>query len=1447
MDMAKRKKNKLEDAYQVERMQAGGIKKFFGALHSGDRALPLILPRANLSNKYIEDSAVRFARQLMGEHVTDSTNPKNLNNLAGRSATEVERLKGVDYKLEPWGQVAPESIYTPKAGEVRIAIPGDQTVSNQTLVELNGMPMHSQQQGGSRYGLGQMHDPDPDKWEAWKSGQTQAKNLQAKIDRLAGQYGTNDVIGSHFAMGPVANNYAMHMADANLQAIDWSKVNFNELKKFEKLIAYGDKSPKGGRYPDWAGLTDYDAAMDLMRTNSHARKWFNNRMKTPSDTSPAGLPNGLDVQWAVTEPRLRNMEINTTGLMNYQMQPYRAVDKLGFNHNTYTDTLYGKAKGAQEVLTPFEIAFPDAAQHVASTQLPSHFTGTIGKIYPHQVIDDQYINQYMQFIDRVKGLTKKDGGAVNAPAASMDGEQFFEAAIKAGMSTDIGSLNKIVDLVNKGLSIDEAIEALTNPMRKRDGGQVEHMQAGGIKKAIGALGKLTTATRTPTVYEIAHQVAQRNAAKPVELGGLGLHADNTAMDRAKALGFEHQTYHGTDSPDIQAFDPSKTKMWNAIFSSTDPKQASDYSRLAVSKERAKEMGHESSPNVMPLMLRNTDYATPEYLNPASIESARRKGKAGLTHDSWAITIDPATIRSRFAAFDPAELSSPEILKAEGGRVEHMQAGGVKKAFGVLTQLEKDFNLQRFLKDAAFKDRLYHGTTSNVTEFDPNRARAKTGNLNAVLGTFMSDNPSEASRFASEWGTTGGNVMPLYTSIKNPYSASYKEMDDIAMGVYRRMMQDPSYDPNRSVRGFDKEGHQRTFDMINKHEPGALQDAYDFKKELVDAGHDGLVWTLNGNKEVIAFDPKQIKSAIGNRGTYDINEGDITKAEGGAVHMQAGGIMPRAGIYYPTSNDERNQAAGLPADFYRKGQYDVASHGYHAGVDVPVGDARLTADLMGYRYVSPEVTKDMLAAARLGIEFPVGEGRLRGEVTRPFQQGAPMNFGLHYSRPFAEGGSVEHMQAGGVKKAFSALTQLEKDYNLTKFLEQSAVKDRLYHGTGRDITSFRPNLESGATFLTPNRAFANKFAMDDLLYDSNSTYRGAPSGANVMPVYAQVKNPWDYENPKHIEAVAKILDPQDRKAFRKQAPTGNWLAIEDHYPSIQQAGFDAAHVMEGDVKNLGVFNQKAIKSALGNRGTYDVTDPDITKADGGKVEHMQAGGLKTLMGEVLNRGGSYAARRLQRAADEIPNLEKLYEEQAILRAFTGDNAKAVMTMRPSEFENYAAPLLSNLSKDSKTNIDKLKTIQGSGGFSDVPFLMINKEKQGSLDLPWITAHEGRHRSRAMDAAGEQAGLVQLLPRAELREPFPRRSQDEYIAALRKEMELTGNKVKPERYYVRETDKNTFQRPTIDLPDIYAEGGAVHSQAEDGDIMRSLLDHALDNGDIHEMNHAMLVKQHEAEYG
>ena len=54
----------------------------------------------------------------------------------------------------------------------------------------------------------------------------------------------------------------------------------------------------------------------------------------------------------------------------------------------------------------------------------------------------------------------------------------------------------------------------------------------------------------------ALDTAQRNAALPIEKGGLGLPKDNTPEMRAEAMGFDVDAYHGTNTPDILAFDPS---------------------------------------------------------------------------------------------------------------------------------------------------------------------------------------------------------------------------------------------------------------------------------------------------------------------------------------------------------------------------------------------------------------------------------------------------------------------------------------------------------------------------------------------------------------------------------------------------------------------------------------------------------------------------------------------------------------------------------------------------------------------------------------------------------------------------------------------------------------------------------------------------------------------------
>jgi hypothetical protein len=220
-----------------------------------------------------------------------------------------------------------------------------------------------------------------------------------------------------------------------------------------------------------------------------------------------------------------------------------------------------------------------------------------------------------------------------------------------------------------------------------------------------------------------------------------------------------------------------------------------------------------------------------------------------------------------------------------------------------------------------------------------------------------------------------------------------------------------------------------------------------------------------------------------------------------------------------------------------------------------------------------------------------------------------------------------------------------------------------------------------------------------------------------------------------------------------------------------------------------------------------------------AEVKKAGKLSKLKEDVRQDMGNYGAMRVERAADEIPNLEKLYSERALQEAFKGDNAKVLMTMNPKDFERFAIPLTpikqsfpgTGPKKESLSTDEYVRYLSGVEGFHSVPFLSIDKEEFGLPLLPFISGHEGRHRNRALAMRGEESGLVQLLPRAELREPFPRRYQDEYIEALKAELGLTGNKVLPEKFNIPSNsvfDKQ-LQRPEIMLPDIYAKGGAVKS--------------------------------------
>jgi hypothetical protein len=199
--------------------------------------------------------------------------------------------------------------------------------------------------------------------------------------------------------------------------------------------------------------------------------------------------------------------------------------------------------------------------------------------------------------------------------------------------------------------------------------------------------------------------------------------------------------------------------------------------------------------------------------------------------------------------------------------------------------------------------------------------------------------------------------------------------------------------------------------------------------------------------------------------------------------------------------------------------------------------------------------------------------------------------------------------------------------------------------------------------------------------------------------------------------------------------------------------------------------------------------------------------------VRESRGEFGAKRVQRAADQIKNLDDQYTEEALRRAFAGDNTNLLMIGNPAEFKNFAAELIAPYrpgiekylwemsNKNTRPSEIPLEArrqgnVVWEGGATDVPFLELN-QKEGKL--PFVSGHEGRHRNLAMEELGYPSTLWRMMPRAALREDFPRRDPEEYLNALIEHLGTREPLVVPE---------GKDWADAINLPELFAEGGGVH---------------------------------------
>ena len=95
-----------------------------------------------------------------------------------------------------------------------------------------------------------------------------------------------------------------------------------------------------------------------------------------------------------------------------------------------------------------------------------------------------------------------------------------------------------------------------------------------VKMAGMALAPLIGMVRKAAPMDEALRIAQKNAAKPVSKGGLGLPPDNTPMDRARAMGANVPVYHSTKQDIKGGLVPGYAD--GLIFTTPDPQFANKW-------------------------------------------------------------------------------------------------------------------------------------------------------------------------------------------------------------------------------------------------------------------------------------------------------------------------------------------------------------------------------------------------------------------------------------------------------------------------------------------------------------------------------------------------------------------------------------------------------------------------------------------------------------------------------------------------------------------------------------------------------------------------------------------------------------------------------------------------------------------------------------------------------
>jgi hypothetical protein len=478
------------------------------------------------------------------------------------------------------------------------------------------------------------------------------------------------------------------------------------------------------------------------------------------------------------------------------------------------------------------------------------------------------------------------------------------------------------------------------------------------------------------------------------------------------------------------------------------------------------------------------------------------------------------------------------------------------------------SLAKYIQPSVEKGVWYHGTSHDIKKFDPKLAESKP---NQAVASFVTQSPEYAEKYALD--------APIYMA-KEPHKHLTPEQitssQEKAKQYFRDTYPDMPEHADSMIKSIEKgkpvgEAEDQIIEEYKKHLPSgpnimpvhvrvenpfdpavpehvqALKDFNpnldpkltnrigvtavlehpDIQEAIKGSGFDSFYTNEDGYRNLGVFKPEQIKSAIGNEGTFDPTNPVITKKDGGSVNK----IMSQ---FMPTSDDEPYNPIN-EAKRNLQGAWDIIKQ-------VPTNVANLVSDPVGYAKNLPVPTREQMA-----MMFQPGKLSVKGGIPTP---------------------------------KTTVLPTAEYNSNLANYMAESKAPSTLYHGTDKSFSAFDQNklnrIGWGEGFhLAEDPSLASQYA-------------GIGTGANVMPVHASIKNPLVLNSPHDWWDIIPGESDQAKTAWAKSQGYDG-IKYPHSQPTENQTGM--AWV---------AFEPTQIKSAIGNRGTFDPTNPVITKKDGGSV-------------------------------------------------------------------------------------------------------------------------------------------------------------------------------------------------------------------------------------------------------